>query len=350
MIRIQSATLIPGTYFCFVDDKFVIRELFLDEGQGLERARLDFPSLYSTVFVEDTLGRINPLNIRPYSPQSVTVFSGPYILISQSFDDRNLYHWLFLALQKVWMVENEMDLQQYKLLITYEPSSMQLELLNIFFPHLIKYFVVYSPSKEEAQIRGVERVAIQIPELISGFFLPSDFRYLTFLRNRLSQYAHQQQIERQPNSSEFVYVTRGDGGNRNRELYNRDEIEEVFTKHGFAVVRMSELPIKSQISVTRGARIFAFEHGAAGSWITALRPNSIVLELISPLNSPTSREIATHYRSLTANFQDLTYYQILGAIEQVSLTSEVKFTISPQVLNEIIPDLKLMIKRSKDDR
>lgn len=342
-VTISDVVIVPGTYFSFIEWRHAIKEFFLDHGKGLDRASLEFPKLFNTMLFLDTKDKIISHHVLPYNPAETRRLVGEYFLVSASFDDRNLYHWMFTVLYKLWCLDAT-GLRR-RMLIAYQPSPNQVRLLSVLFPELVECLEYYKIEEEAPQVSGSERESLKIDQLsIIPYERPSR-EFLLFLRERLRSHAlNTTSVAPGGVYHDLIYVSRGDAVNTNRLLINRSSIEATFIEFGFEVVAMGRMSIDNQIALAAQAKIFAFEHGAGGSWIAAIDPKCLVLEIISPSNTYIGGSISTHYYDICQLFGDLSYHQLVGSIDPKSEDGHILYTISVELLKQKLSELKLEVQ------
>jgi hypothetical protein len=86
------------------------------------------------------------------------------------------------------------------------------------------------------------------------------------------------------NRSERVWLERRIGlNNESREIVNRDEVDALLDRFGFARKDMAAMPLAEQVAVARDAVVLAGPHGAGNVHALFMAAGSDVIECYSPL-------------------------------------------------------------------
>ena len=101
-----------------------------------------------------------------------------------------------------------------------------------------------------------------------------------------------------------LWFDRGEQTRLGRKLVNEEEVDELIQRYGFQRVDMGSLPVTSQITIARDARVISGLHGAQFVHTQLMARRSSVIECFSPMYlNPTYTEI---YRVLQHSYFQVT--------------------------------------------
>ena len=339
VFHLRRIIIVPGTYFHFLDN-YGLSEFVLGGHEDITTSISTFPDFYSftrlspAIFDWTTNSPCHGLNILPFDLSTITYIDGDWCPISCSFDDRNLYHFLYLclpALRRKYLCNSDSE----KFFFAYKPSILQLTLLSIFFPKLKP--IAFNLPNEHRQTKGYPRYALEFESIWASPYLTLSDEDLAWIQYGLQHSAFQLTLSGIDESifPARIFVSRLDSNNKNRTMINSIEIEATLSKQGFKVIVMSNHSIQDQIMLFHQAEVIVFEHGAAGAWLAVCKRNTKVVELIAPRNCATSTDQATHYEDLASRL-NLRYGKITGDQIPMEGDSNIYFSVCPNQLNELI--------------
>jgi capsular polysaccharide biosynthesis protein len=83
---------------------------------------------------------------------------------------------------------------------------------------------------------------------------------------------------------ERVWIERAVGiNNQRRDIVNREEIDELLKRYGFARLDFAALPLRRQVGAAKAIRVLAGPHGAGSVHALFMPRSSDVIECYSPL-------------------------------------------------------------------
>lgn len=229
------------------------------------------------VYANEITGR-NPLNsrlIRGRATQdSKTIvidvikptvsISEPVIFIG---GDNNYSHWLLRYISRIAIFEAELDLNEYKFLVTSELAPYQkesLELIGISEDRLVRIppeqFTECKEVVVSTQLRTEAHIGIAAAWIRDNYCSP------TLDKNTANR---------------RLYISRRDA--TMRKLLNEEELISALLQKGFEVVTPGELSFSEQISLFGEAGIIVGPHGAGLTNIVFAPAGCIVVELADKL-------------------------------------------------------------------
>lgn len=199
------------------------------------------------------------------------IFAATSLLIPKS----GFYHWY---IQTAPLLEAALRMyNDVSVLVKAEQNIFELDTIKLSNAQSLRYLAVTDAVFVSKLFCGPK---IEFDDPVIPNELMSLYRRMR--RNAVSEF-NNDSIK----SSDLVYISRGDATRRPME--NETELERELHKRGFAILRMSELTLASQIMLTNEAIFILSPHGAGLSHLATATPGRNVVEIL-PIKSGAYRQ------------------------------------------------------------
>jgi hypothetical protein len=204
------------------------------------------------------------------------------ILISNDANDKCLTHWIFGGARNAYYAGKIYhELTNPILLFSYQPSSWQLQLLELMLGDIkFKYAVLNGAT----QFHSLLFFNHQDESVLDG-------DYLSYLQSK----------GRERKSNDYpkkIFISREDA--QTRRISNFDVIEPILVREGYQSITMTEHSIPEQISLVASADVILFIDGSHGALLTFANSKAKVGLLRSELVDSTFG--FWHWERLPVNF------------------------------------------------
>ena len=219
---------------------------------------------------ENQLEQLGPLVTKPWRAKlELKHFSGVVLVLSNS-QLNNYYHFIFDAVGRMALVEDEMDLYQAIYVRKEMPYQQRyLSMLGLDNKQII--------SADQPMPSGItaDRLVIPCFRRVEDYLI--DPKITDYLRRNLLSYA-----DRTLSQGERIYISRRKA--RYRRILNEPELLPVLAEYGFSVVYLEDYSVDKQISVFKFAKIVVSPHGTGLDNLLYCDPGTEVLEIFPSNN------------------------------------------------------------------
>jgi capsular polysaccharide biosynthesis protein len=208
-------------------------------------------------------------------PQPKCLTGKTFILTNGCATDDNYYHWIIETISNLYpFLKSGWRLDQIDYFIVESAfrkfHTETLDLLGIppskiidssTYPHLKAdqlIFIDYLPARN---------------------FSPQDWAVNFARKIFLPQSETSENVRKK--YSELIFISRGN--TRERAIVNEREFEERLYSIGFQVVRLETMTVREQVEMFSRAKVIVGTHGAGLTNILFCQPDTIVIELFSPM-------------------------------------------------------------------
>lgn len=214
-----------------------------------------------TIFRID-YGLLYILNTTLFYKRKTSKNNKNYILLFDFWSKNNYYHWIIDSLPRLLSVKNEIQQDNYTLLLPYNCPSYILSTLNYFEIKNVEFF------KNNIYL-NVKNVCLPYYLAGSGHIHPN--RVLELKREFTSKIKSNTTIKR-------IYASRGT--QKNRKVNNEMEVIKLLLKYDFEIVYFENYTFTEQVELTKNVQYFISSHGANMTNVLFMPDNAKVLELI----------------------------------------------------------------------
>jgi hypothetical protein len=190
---------------------------------------------------------------------------GPCLYLTVRSQDKNIYHWLYETLPRLYCLEIIPELANVPLLVREPLTPLQ--------GAILRWMGITNPIL----VTGGKSVAAK-QLLFPSIPAPPNCHtpLLDWLRSRILRGcpAHTGRSDRR------LFITRRRDGN-GRMLLNEEEVGAMLEGYGFEQLTMNRLSPDEQMNAFREAELVVFPHGAAGSYTLFMQPGTHIVELQS---------------------------------------------------------------------
>ncbi len=219
---------------------------------------------------QNQLEQLGPLSIKPWSNRlDLKHLSGTVLILSNSHFS-NYYHYIYDALSRLALVEDQMDMYHTIYIRNELPYQKRyLSMLELDDRQII--------PADQAMPSGITADRLVIPCYTRAVDHTLDPKISSFLRKKLLPYADSALAR-----GERVFISRNKDSHR--YLLNEDELHPILTEHDFTILCLTDLSVDEQISVFKYAKIIVSPHGSGLANLLYCSPKTKVLEIFSGLN------------------------------------------------------------------
>jgi capsular polysaccharide biosynthesis protein len=187
-----------------------------------------------------------------------------FSMLSGSRANDNIYHWLFDALPKLYLLkESGLFSTVDKFLVPSISRRFQRESLEL---------MGITPDKI---IEANSDIHIQADTLITSSYIRHQ-GHIPAWTSGYHQRAFVAKNQARTTSSPMVYIGRGDS--KIRQVFNEPQLVEMLKKYGFETYLLSKLSFQEQVNVFASADVIVSAHGAGLANLTFCKPGTSVIE------------------------------------------------------------------------
>ena len=264
---------------------------------------------------QNQLEQLGPLSIKPESNRlDLKHLSGTVLILSNSHFS-NYYHYIYDALSRLALVEDQMDMYHTIYIRNELPYQKRyLSMLGLDDKKII--------SADADMPSGITADRLVIPCYTRAADHTLDPKVSSFLRRNLLPYADSALAQ-----GERIYISRGKDSHR--YLLNEDELRPILAEYGFSILHLADLSVDEQISVFKFAKVIVSPHGSGLANLLYCDPGTKVLDIFSGLN--------TDALFLIAASLELEYFYLSGIggnQELVKFTADI--TVDPGIFRQQI--------------